>query len=183
MLKPNGLFVFSCASTGRLEHGTRRTSPHDSYGTIAKIEDMQDYYKNLNHNHICEIFDLNDKFSSWDMYYNSYSKDLYFLGIKKSNISSNILFEEYKNEHTKKITFELGNVVSLSEFKCCWTEKLLTDPVVLGGGEGGHEIFEKNTLEEWLINNDTSPVSGIKLSHKTLTPHYALKNEIDELSN
>jgi len=27
MLKENGLFCFTCASTGRNEHGTRRTSP------------------------------------------------------------------------------------------------------------------------------------------------------------
>lgn len=47
MLKPDGLFFFTCASTGRPEHGTRRTTPNHSYGTIGKIEDMEDYYKNL----------------------------------------------------------------------------------------------------------------------------------------
>ena len=39
MLKKDGLFFFTCASTGRPEHGTRRTSPQDSYGTIGKLED------------------------------------------------------------------------------------------------------------------------------------------------
>lgn len=29
MLKPGGLFIFSCATTGPLEHGTRRTTPED----------------------------------------------------------------------------------------------------------------------------------------------------------
>lgn len=47
MLKPDGLFLFTCASTGRAEHGTRRTSPNDSYGTIGNVDDMIDYYKNL----------------------------------------------------------------------------------------------------------------------------------------
>ncbi len=47
MLNPDGLFYFTCSSTGRAEHGTRRTSPNDSYGTIGNLEDMNDYYKNL----------------------------------------------------------------------------------------------------------------------------------------
>jgi len=47
MLKPDGLFCFTCASTGRGEHGTRRTSPTESYGTIGGLDDMSDYYKNL----------------------------------------------------------------------------------------------------------------------------------------
>ena len=42
MLKPNGLFAFTCAGHGRYEHGTRRTTPNDSYGTIGNIENMQE---------------------------------------------------------------------------------------------------------------------------------------------
>lgn len=83
MLKPGGLFVFTCASTGRGEHGTRRTSPQDSYGTMASIEDMQDYYKNLTHKDLNSVLPLNDKFDIWDTYYNPVCKDLYFVGIKK----------------------------------------------------------------------------------------------------
>ena len=41
MLKPDGLFCFTCASTGRAEHGTRRTTPQDSYGTIGKLEELK----------------------------------------------------------------------------------------------------------------------------------------------
>ena len=40
MLKPNGLFVFTCASTGRAEHGTRKSDSGSSLGTIGKLEDM-----------------------------------------------------------------------------------------------------------------------------------------------
>lgn len=83
MLKPNGLFCFTCASTGRFEHGTRRTSPRDSYGTIGKLEDMQDYYKNLTVLDLHDVLNLNDLFSTWDSYYNGESCDLYFVGIKK----------------------------------------------------------------------------------------------------
>mgnify|MGYP001556421506 FL=1 len=40
LLKPGGLFLFTCASTGRPEHGTNRTKPQDSPATT-------DYYRNL----------------------------------------------------------------------------------------------------------------------------------------
>ena len=83
MLKSDGLFVFTCASTGRPEHGTRKSRGIDSYGTIANIEDMQDYYKNLTIKDIKEVLDLDSIFSSWDSYYNLESKDLYFVGIKR----------------------------------------------------------------------------------------------------
>lgn len=83
MLKPNGLFFFTCASTGRAEHGTRRTTPQDSYGTIGNLEDMNDYYKNLTEVDLNEVLNLNELFALWDTYYNEESKDLYFFGIKK----------------------------------------------------------------------------------------------------
>ncbi len=85
MLKPDGLFTFTCASIGRPEHGTRRTSPFESYGTIGKLDDMQDYYKNLTEYDLNNVLDLNNLFSVWDTYYNKASKDLYFIGIKKGN--------------------------------------------------------------------------------------------------
>ncbi|ALH23085.1 Multiple type acyltransferase domains containing protein [Chrysochromulina ericina virus CeV-01B] len=96
MLKPNGLFCFTCASTNRPEHGTRRTSPSCSYGTIGNLEDMQDYYKNLTQYDINNVLKLKELFSTWDIYYNYISHDLYFIGIKKcETISQNIIFKEY----------------------------------------------------------------------------------------
>jgi SAM-dependent methyltransferase len=98
MLKPNGLFCFTCASTGRAEHGTRRTTPMDSYGTIGNLEDMSDYYKNLTEIDVNEVLQFNQLFSTWDTYYNSESKDLYFVGIKKGDAKSHVL-EKYTKEH------------------------------------------------------------------------------------
>lgn len=85
MLKPDGLFVFTCASTNRPEHGTANTTPFDSYGTIHNLEDMVDYYKNLTEVDINEALPLHEVFSVWDTYYNSSRCDLYFVGIKKGN--------------------------------------------------------------------------------------------------
>ena len=82
LLKPNGLFLFTCASTGRPEHGTRRTSPNDSYGTRMNVEDMVDYYKNLTAVDVNEVLNLDELFDVYDTYYNSDSRDLYFVGIK-----------------------------------------------------------------------------------------------------
>jgi len=96
MLKPDGLFCFTCASTNRPEHGTRRTTPNDSYGTIGKLEDMTDYYKNLTELDLNEVLPLNNMFSVWNTYYNCISKDLYFVGIKKGNSTFNSL-EKYVN--------------------------------------------------------------------------------------
>jgi SAM-dependent methyltransferase len=87
MLKPGGLFLFTCASTGRPEHGTRRTSPGDSYGTIGNLPDMIDYYKNLSEVDLNNVLPLSKLFSSWNTYYNNNSKDLYFLGIKNGGDS------------------------------------------------------------------------------------------------
>jgi SAM-dependent methyltransferase len=96
MLKPDGLFFFTCASTGRPEHGTRNAHPLASYGTIANLEDMSDYYKNLTEIDLNEVLPLNEYFSVWDTYYNSDSKDLYFVGIKKGLNCFNAL-EKYIN--------------------------------------------------------------------------------------
>ena len=83
MLKQDGLFLFTCASTGRPEHGTKRTTPIDSYGTVGNLEDMMNYYKNLTEKDLNDVLNLNELFSVWDAYYCNSSKDLYFLGIKK----------------------------------------------------------------------------------------------------
>lgn len=105
MLKPNGLFCFTCASTGRHEHGTRRTSPQDSYGTLGSIDNMVDYYKNLTESDLNNVLPLNSLFSAWDTYYNAESCDLYFVGIK--NGASPRRLPVYVNRH---VTNTSGNV-------------------------------------------------------------------------
>lgn len=101
MLKPGGLFCFTCASTDRPEHGTRRTTPGDSYGTIGNLDDMSDYYKNLTAQDVNDVMPFNQLFSAWDTYYNDASKDLYFIGIKKGASGSEarpIALQTYLND-------------------------------------------------------------------------------------
>ena len=83
MLKDGGMLVFTCASTGRREHGTRRTTPNDCLATLSGDADFQDYYKNLTIEDVIKCIDLN-QFSYWRSYYNMATCDLYFVGIKGS---------------------------------------------------------------------------------------------------
>jgi SAM-dependent methyltransferase len=78
MLKPNGLFLFTCATTGRKEHGTRRSNPHDS--PTSKVPGWMDYYKNLTAEDFRSAFNLEERFSACQ--FNTRGTDLRFWGIK-----------------------------------------------------------------------------------------------------
>lgn len=96
MLKPGGLFCFTCATTGRPEHGTRRTSPDASFGTRAEHADMQDYYQNVLEEDVVNAMNLAEHFSEWRFYVNEKTYDLYFFGLKRVAIPS--MFPEYHDE-------------------------------------------------------------------------------------
>lgn len=95
MLKPGCLFFFTCATTGRPEHGTRRTSPHDSYGTIGNVSGWTDHYKNITISDLNVAINIADTFAYYNAYNNSITKDLYFWGIKKGG-EARTDFPEYK---------------------------------------------------------------------------------------
>jgi SAM-dependent methyltransferase len=79
LTKPNGLFLFTCATTGRLEHGTNSNASWASPYT-SKIND---YYMNLTENDIRGILDVDTIFSEYQFSVNYFSYDLYFWGMKK----------------------------------------------------------------------------------------------------
>lgn len=76
LTKSGGMVIFTCASDGRQEHGTTRTSPADSPATT-------DYYENRNATDFWNNFDIKSMFSKHLFEYNPITKDLYFWGIKK----------------------------------------------------------------------------------------------------
>lgn len=86
MLKPGGMFIFTCATTGRPEHGTSRTTPHDA-PLLQSIENWSDYYKNLTESDIRDIFDIDMNFQSYEFTTNTESCDLYFWGIKTGSLN------------------------------------------------------------------------------------------------
>lgn len=83
LVKPGGLFLFTCATTGRPEHGTPRTSPSDSPFTVKQMDDWSTYYQNLTEEDIRYAIDLDKYFKSYHFYVHLESHDLYFWGILK----------------------------------------------------------------------------------------------------
>jgi len=87
LLRPNGLFFFTCATTGRKEHGTRRSGDVLSSPLTCQDAEWSDYYKNLTERDIRDIVDIEDKFSKHEFIDSKTiypgTTDLYFWGIKK----------------------------------------------------------------------------------------------------
>ena len=72
LVRTGGLVIFSCATIGRPEHGTTRTSPADAPFT-------NDYYRNLRE----EDFDqFKSSFNSYRFSQCLRPRDLYFWGLK-----------------------------------------------------------------------------------------------------
>ncbi len=71
----SGLVVFTCATEGRREHGTTRTTPADSPFTLE-----WDYYRNLTEDNFIDNLDLGSMFSKYKFSVNQDSHDLYFWG-------------------------------------------------------------------------------------------------------
>jgi SAM-dependent methyltransferase len=80
MTKPGGVVIITCASRGRIEHGTARSAkPHYSPGTKAI---GWNYYMNLTQNDFERSFNISRMFSKSHFYYVKSSHDLYFFGVK-----------------------------------------------------------------------------------------------------
>lgn len=81
LVRPGGMVLTSCATTGRGEHGTPRTTPQDSPGTVAMGGEEADYYRVVTKDDFPEIM-LEMAFTAWRFYLNPDLCDLYFVGIK-----------------------------------------------------------------------------------------------------
>ncbi len=80
MTKPGGILIITCATTGRIEHGTARSvNPHYSPGTTAV---GWDYYMNLTQKDFERAFNISGMFSAYHFYTVESSHDLYFFGVK-----------------------------------------------------------------------------------------------------
>ena len=98
----NSLIILSCASTGRAEHGTKRTEPKHSPGTQSI---GSNYYKNLTDQDFYSQFDISQIFSSHMFHYHKTTCDLYFVGSINKNIDfinfKKSLIEALKEEDNK----------------------------------------------------------------------------------
>lgn len=63
-----------------------------------------------------------------------------------------------------------------SAYLCPITKILLEDPVCTADGHS----FERGAIEHWLMQHNTSPLTGLPLANKSLTPNYALRWLLDQ---
>lgn len=110
MLKPGGLFVFTCAAPGRPEHGTRRCGEHCAPLLIQISEDWADYYKNLEERDIRRITGFDETFPDGQFQLNNIyleiPADLYFYGIKGGEkYLTNHIVPDYDKEKFKEHIF------------------------------------------------------------------------------
>lgn len=85
--KPGGLVIITCASKGRIEHGTNRTNPVESPGTNAS---GWEYYKNISTGDIKRNLKIDNHFSKFKIKYVSTSCDLYIIGEKKETKTAQV---------------------------------------------------------------------------------------------
>jgi SAM-dependent methyltransferase len=79
MTRPGGLVLVSCATTGRLEHGTTRTNPDASPFTAAA---SWDYYRNLTSADFEASLNLSGWLADRASWVNFITRDLYFVGLR-----------------------------------------------------------------------------------------------------
>jgi adenylate kinase len=61
------------------------------------------------------------------------------------------------------------------QFVCAITQEVMQDPVTTADGQ----VYEREAIETWLQQKNTSPLTGQVLKHKQLTPSAALRRTIE----
>jgi SAM-dependent methyltransferase len=82
LLRPGGLLLLTCATTGRPEHGTLRQKPEDAPFLTQIDPEWANYYKVLTVQDVNECLDPQETFSRFGIEVDGHAKDLYFWGIK-----------------------------------------------------------------------------------------------------
>lgn len=91
LLKSGGLFLFTCATTGRPVHGVKSLenyfkTKNKNWKTMPNVEREDwdnEYYKNLTEEDIRSCLDLDNMFQEYEFEIEKNHCDLYFWGIKK----------------------------------------------------------------------------------------------------
>jgi len=102
LCKPSGMVIMTCASLGRPEHGTTRTTKRDSPRTV---DAGWEYYRNLTAQDFRAVFDMNALFSAWMFCYDFTFCDLFFAGIKRGkgeDLSAQMRLNRIKRQYYRK---------------------------------------------------------------------------------
>ena len=177
MLKEGGLFVFTCASTGRPEHGTRRSGAYASLTTKIGDSAWADYYKNLTERDVLGIPGFADAFCGYSrFYYNPNSNDLYFVGIKGKSGGNVGYIPDYHSN------FKIGTL--------SYTNNLKTVVVFVYHQFNTnvdffikHGLFESDKVDFIVVSNSGSPGgSGGDLDQKLKLPSYPNVTQMHRLN-
>ena len=76
-LKPNGMFIITCAAPGRPEHGTRRSQPSYSLSTQLSWS----YYRNVSEQEIVRVLHDVPRKNAFRSFYRRSEADLYLIGV------------------------------------------------------------------------------------------------------
>ena len=63
-----------------------------------------------------------------------------------------------------------------NEFLCPITTEIMKDPVMLTDGH----VYEKQAIQKWLANNDTSPMTKVKVDKSMIIPCFVLRKLIQD---
>jgi SAM-dependent methyltransferase len=88
LLKPGGLFVFTCASTGRAEHGTARCHVAASLSTKIDVNSetwYPNYYRNLTPDDVQRAVPIHAYFDSFAFETDRKACDMYFWGVRNAH--------------------------------------------------------------------------------------------------
>jgi len=107
--KPGGTILFTCATNGRVEHGTQRTTASDSPGT-ASIG--WTYYQNLSAKDFIKRIDMDNHFTSYKFFVSKRTFDLYFIGVKKDYINSYVEKDNWIDKGSGIISASIVNINS-----------------------------------------------------------------------
>jgi len=82
LLAPRGLFMFTCATTGRREHGT--TKSHPELSPTPELENgWADYYCNVTEDMVRDAIDIDEVFKDYEFSIEEEKHTLQFWGTKK----------------------------------------------------------------------------------------------------
>ena len=106
----NGYLIITCASHGRIEHGTARTNPNHSPGTSSI---GWNYYKNLSENDILPLLENNPKIKDFIVYTQNNTYDLYVvcsLGNQMQDTVRNKIMNDFKMLNS--VNWSLYNIIN-----------------------------------------------------------------------
>lgn len=104
--------------------------------------------------------------------------------IRRNIITVKKLIELLENENKKIVEpSDLSNYINENEipheFYCTISQDIMSYPVKTIDGF----TYDRVSIEKWFENSSKSPLTGLNLSSKTLTPNNELRKQIEEFCN